>query len=165
MSGLNILEILHLHGRLAITNTTSLHPLAQPSSEVNAWSFRNSDVDLTSSSSSVQSERKGTNSSRDLSSPRATAIVDSLLTLFSLSAISSFFNSSLQGQQYDFGLCPFRLVKIGTVCLGQPYSHQDCNWIQPALIRARHYSRVVAAGRCGPTLLMECPLHRNPGVA
>ena len=50
---------------------------------------------LASSSSSLESAKKGMSSLRVLSSPSARAIVLSLLTLFSLSAMSSFFSSSL----------------------------------------------------------------------
>ena len=94
---------------------------------------------LTSSSSSVQSERKGTNSSRDLSSPRATAMVDSLLTLFSLRPMSSFFNSSLQAIETAWGrslqaLLNSRLQNLPSIVV----LHEDCYWIEPTFVGMCH---------------------------
>ena len=94
---------------------------------------------LTSSSSSVQFERKGTNSSRDLSSPRATAMVDSLLTLFNLRAMSSFFNSSLQGKQTAWGrsLQAFLNPRLRDLPRKETL-HEDCYWIEPTFAGMRH---------------------------
>lgn len=58
-------------------------------------------MDFTSSSSSVQSVKKGISSSRVLSSPNAMAIVLSLRMLLSRRSGYSFLSSSLQTQFQD----------------------------------------------------------------